>query len=99
MLEKVQEWDEQWSLRINGHEFGTVVSNIFIYFTHIGSVIPWIVISILLFMFKQDELAVIQLSAVVMFGRLMPSMPVVGSIIRGGITTGQAAVMTISDGI
>ncbi len=68
MLEKVQEWDERWSCRINGREFGTILNGIFVYFTHIGSVIPWIVACIILFMFKQDILAAILLSGIVQFG-------------------------------
>jgi undecaprenyl-diphosphatase len=68
MFEKIQEWDERWVCRINNHKFGKVVHNIFVYLTHIGSVIPWIVACLILFLFNQGVLAAILGSGLIEFG-------------------------------
>ncbi len=68
MFEKVQAWDEYWVCRINNYRFGKVLHNIFIYFTHIGSVLPWIAVCLILFLANQDILAAILGSGLIEFG-------------------------------
>ncbi|MHA1278888.1 MAG: phosphatase PAP2 family protein [Candidatus Helarchaeota archaeon] len=68
MFEKIQEWDEKWAIRINNHQFGKFINSIFVYFTHIGSVIPWIVTSLILFVCHQGELASIIGFGLIEFG-------------------------------
>ena len=68
MFEKIQGWDERWAVRINNHEFNEFTSGVFRYFTHIGSVIPWIVVCLILFIFNQNILAAILASGLIEFG-------------------------------
>jgi undecaprenyl-diphosphatase len=68
MRERIQAWDERWAVRINGHQHGDVLNFILVYFTHIASVIPWIVTCIILFIFRQGELASILGFALIEFG-------------------------------
>ncbi|HUX98641.1 MAG TPA: phosphatase PAP2 family protein [Candidatus Deferrimicrobium sp.] len=68
MFEKIQEWDERWVCRINNYRYGKVLHTILVYFTHIGSVIPWIVACLILFLYNQDLLAAILGSGLIEFG-------------------------------
>ena len=68
MFEKIQAWDERWSIRINNRQFGKIISNVFVYFTHLGSVIPWIVVSIILFFWIHQECGAILGSGIIQFG-------------------------------
>ena len=68
MFEAIQEWDERWVLRINGREHGKILHFILVYFTHVGSVIPWIGACFILFMINQDQLAAILGSGLIQFG-------------------------------
>jgi len=68
VLEQIQDWDERWVCIINNHKFGGVLHNIFLYFTHIGSVIPWIVACLILFLLHQNILAAILGSGLIEFG-------------------------------
>lgn len=70
MLERIQAWDERWVIRINNTEFNRVVKNIFVYFTHIGSVIPWVATCLILFALNYDELSAILGSGLIIFGVL-----------------------------
>jgi len=68
VLERIQEWDEHWVCRINKQRFTPILHNIFVYFTHIGSVIPWIIVCIILFLFDQNILAAILGMSLIQFG-------------------------------
>lgn len=68
MREKIQEWDEQWVCRINKKRFIPVIHNTLVYFTHIGSVIPWIVVCGILFLLDQNILAAILSMSLIQFG-------------------------------
>ncbi len=68
MLQRIQEWDEYWVCRINGHKYGDILHSIFVYFTHIGSVIPWIAGCLILFLLHYDQLAAILGSGLILFG-------------------------------
>lgn len=68
MLERIQEWDEHWVCAINKQKFRAVFHNIFVYFTHVGSVIPWIVTCLILFLCHVDVLAAILGAGLIEFG-------------------------------
>jgi undecaprenyl-diphosphatase len=68
VLKQIQEWDERWVCHINNRKFGPILHTIFIYFTHIGSVLPWIVICLILFLVNQGVLAAILGSGLIEFG-------------------------------
>ncbi|NVM56364.1 MAG: phosphatase PAP2 family protein [Candidatus Helarchaeota archaeon] len=68
MFEKIQAWDEHWVIRINNRKFGRVVNNIFVYFTHIGSMIPWIIVCLVLLLLNQYELAKTIGAGLIQFG-------------------------------
>ncbi|MFX1293698.1 MAG: phosphatase PAP2 family protein [Promethearchaeota archaeon] len=70
MFKKIQAWDERWVIRINNQKLGSVLSNIFIYFTHLGSLIPWIVVCLILFIANQEILAAILGSGLIQFGMI-----------------------------
>jgi undecaprenyl-diphosphatase len=70
MLEEIQAWDERWVLRINGRRFGGILHNIFVFLTHVGSVIPWGLACLVLFFTSYKELAVILTTGLVQFGVL-----------------------------
>lgn len=58
MFDYIQGWDEKWVIYINNTEFHNVIKKIFIYCTHIGSILPWILVTTVLFLTDQDELAI-----------------------------------------
>ena len=68
MLGKIQQWDEYWVCRINKQKFNPILHNIFVYFTHLGSVIPWIIVCIILFLLNKDNLAAILGTSLIQFG-------------------------------
>lgn len=68
MFERIQKWDESWVIRINQKKFGAIINNIFIYCTHVGSVIPWGIACLILFLLHQGTLAAILASGLVQFG-------------------------------
>ena len=68
MFENIQAWDERWSISINNRQFGRIISNVFVYFTHLGSVIPWIIVSIILFFWVHQEFGAILGSGIIQFG-------------------------------
>jgi len=73
MFEKIQAWDEKWVVKINNTNFNSVIKNIFIYFTHIASIIPWIVVTVTLFLVDQAELAVFLGFGLISFGVIQSS--------------------------
>ena len=73
MFRKIQAWDEKWAVKINNKNFTSRVKNIFIYFTHMGSVIPWVLVTIVFFLANQKEFAVFLGFGLIIFGVIKSS--------------------------
>ncbi len=68
MFEKIQAWDEKWVCKINGSQFHKLINFCLVLFTHIGSVIPWALAALILFIVNKDRFAILLGSSLIQFG-------------------------------